>query len=118
MRRALAGCGLDEVITYSFIAPDALDPLGLRRRRRPSAPVEFANPMSVEQSVMRTMLLPGLLEAVRDNLARLRRPAEPVRDRQGLPVGTSPSRRRRTPPRPGAMLPHEPEMSASSSRAR
>ncbi len=29
MRRALAGCGLDEVITYSFVAPDALAPLGL-----------------------------------------------------------------------------------------
>ena len=32
------------------------------------------NPMSVEQSVMRTMLLPGLLGAVRDNVDRLNDP--------------------------------------------
>ena len=37
-------------------------------------PVRLSNPMSVEQSVMRTMLLPGLLGAVRDNVDRLNDP--------------------------------------------
>jgi phenylalanyl-tRNA synthetase beta chain len=34
-----------------------------------SAPVALANPMSAEQAVMRTTLVPGLLATVRDNLA-------------------------------------------------
>ena len=29
VRRALAGCGLDEAITYTFVAPDAVAPLAL-----------------------------------------------------------------------------------------
>ena len=74
VRRALAGCGLDEVITYSFIAPDALDPLGLPEGDVRLDPVRVSNPMSVEQSVMRTMLLPGLLKTVKDNVDRLNDP--------------------------------------------
>ena len=74
VRRALAGCGLDEVITYTFIAPDALAPLGLPEGDVRLDPVRLSNPMSVEQSVLRTMLLPGLLETVADNLDRLNDP--------------------------------------------
>jgi len=39
-----------------------------------AAPVALANPMSAEQSVMRTTLLPSVLGAVRENLARLNDP--------------------------------------------
>ena len=74
IRAALAGCGLDEVITYSFIRPDALAPLGLPEGDIRLDPVRLSNPMSVDQSVMRTMLLPGLLKTVRDNLDRLNDP--------------------------------------------
>ena len=59
IRRALAGCGLDKALTYSFIAPDALAPLGLPDGDLRLDPVRLSNPMSVEQSVLRTMLLPG-----------------------------------------------------------
>src|SRR5674476_60609 len=74
IRRALAGCGLDEAITYAFVAPDALDPLGLPEGDVRLAPVRLSNPMSVKQSVMRTMLLPGLIGAVRANVDRLNDP--------------------------------------------
>ena len=74
VRRALAACGLDEAITYSFIAPDAVAPLGLPEGDVRLDPVRLSNPMSVEQSVLRTMLLPGLLSAVRDNVDRLNDP--------------------------------------------
>jgi phenylalanyl-tRNA synthetase beta chain len=74
LRRALAACGLDEVITYSFIAGDALDPFGLPAGDPRLEPVRLANPMSAEQAVMRTMLLPGLVATVRDNLDRLNDP--------------------------------------------
>ena len=66
----LTGAGLDEVVTYAFVAPDAVARLGLGEDDRRAAPVALANPMSAEQSVMRTTLVPGLLGAVAANLAR------------------------------------------------
>jgi phenylalanyl-tRNA synthetase beta chain len=61
LRQALSGAGLNEVVNYSFVAPRNLEVLGGKE-----APVALINPLSVEQSVMRTSLLPGLLE----NLSR------------------------------------------------
>nr|WP_217446425.1 phenylalanine--tRNA ligase subunit beta [Myxococcus sp. CA040A] len=61
LRQAMSGAGLDEVVNYSFVAPKSLEVLGLKEQ-----PVALLNPLSVEQSVMRTSLLPGLLE----NLSR------------------------------------------------
>jgi phenylalanyl-tRNA synthetase beta chain len=61
MRHALAGAGLDEVVNYSFVAPKSLEVVGVKEQ-----PVALLNPLSAEQSVMRTSLLPGLLE----NLSR------------------------------------------------
>jgi len=109
VRRALAGCGLDEVITYSFIAPDALAPLGLPEGDVRLRPVRLSNPMSVEQSVMRTMLLPGLLGAVRDNLSRLNAPPSIFELGKVYlwddEVVAAPAHAAE----PGAVLPHEPE---------
>lgn len=65
IKRLLAAGGFQEVITYSFVDPvvqDLLDPGG--------AALALANPMSVEQSVMRTSLLPGLVSALRVNAQR------------------------------------------------
>jgi len=109
VRRALAGCGLEEVITYSFVAPDALAPLGLPEGDVRLDPVRLSNPMSVEQSVMRTMLLPGLFAAVRDNLDHLNDPPNLFElgrvylwddEVVGAPAHAA---------EPGAVLPHEPE---------
>jgi phenylalanyl-tRNA synthetase beta chain len=62
--------GLNEAVTYSFISPDAVDhlelPAGDERRRV----LHIANPLSGEQSAMRTTLVPGLLDAARYNLDR------------------------------------------------
>jgi phenylalanyl-tRNA synthetase beta chain len=109
VRRALAGCGLDEVITYTFVAPDSLLPLGLPEGDVRLDPVRLSNPMSVEQSVMRTMLLPGLFSAVRDNVDHLNDP--PNLFELGCvylwddEVVTAPAHAAE----PGAVLPHEPE---------
>ena len=65
LKRQCAALGLQEVITYSFVDPvmqDLLDP--------ELSPVELANPMSSEQSVMRTNLLAGLVAAARSNATR------------------------------------------------
>ena len=62
MRRARAAAvdvGLSEAITYSFVRPAALAAIGA-----PPASVVLQNPLGEHQSVMRTSLLPGLLDAI------------------------------------------------------
>ncbi len=65
----LTGAGFSEAINYSFSSPEHLDMMKLvpedARRRR----VSLLNPLNEEQSVMRTMLLPGLLENVKRNIS-------------------------------------------------
>ncbi len=70
LRTALVEAGLDEVITYAFIPREALAPLELPEGDERLHTVELANPMSTEQAVMRTTLMPSLLGVVRENLAR------------------------------------------------
>jgi phenylalanyl-tRNA synthetase beta chain len=109
VRRALAGCGLDEAITYSFIAPEAVTPLGLPEGDIRLDPVKLSNPMSVEQSVLRTMLLPGLLKAVRDNLDRLNDPPN-LFEIGKVYLWDEPVPAPAHAAEPGAVLPHEPEV--------
>ena len=63
---ALRDRGLHEVVGWSFTAPQTL--AALRLADEPI--LDLANPLSEEQSVMRPLLLPGLLDAARDNAAR------------------------------------------------
>jgi phenylalanyl-tRNA synthetase beta chain len=79
-RKARAACvelGLSEAITYSFVSRGALESVGA-----PAPGVILKNPLSLEQEVMRTSLLPGLLEA----LSRARRHGE--RDVRLFTVGS------------------------------
>jgi phenylalanyl-tRNA synthetase beta chain len=57
IRLALAGAGFDEVVNYSFVSPKHLEALG-----ETATPIALQNPLSVEQSVMRTSIFPGLLQ--------------------------------------------------------
>lgn len=59
-----------EIINYSFISPRYFDMLMLPAESKLRQVVRVANPLSEEQSVMRTLLLPGMLETVSRNLAR------------------------------------------------
>jgi phenylalanyl-tRNA synthetase beta chain len=61
---------LYEVINYSFISPGLYDRIMLPADSYLRNYIRLANPLSEEQSVMRTLLLPGLLENVSKNLAR------------------------------------------------
>jgi phenylalanyl-tRNA synthetase beta chain len=60
LRRAAVELGLLEAITYSFVAPAQLAALGA-----PPPVVRLTNPLTEERSVLRTSLLPGLLDATR-----------------------------------------------------
>ncbi|MGH2762341.1 MAG: phenylalanine--tRNA ligase subunit beta [Thermoleophilaceae bacterium] len=78
--------GLHECVSYSFTSPAAIE-----RLRLGDAPLlRLENPLSEEHSVMRPLLLPGLLDAARHNAAHGRpavrlfesahvyRPSEPL----------------------------------------
>ncbi len=60
--------GLFEVITYSFHNPRHLDLLNLPADHKLRDAVVIKNPLSEEQGMMRTTLLPGLLDVVARNL--------------------------------------------------
>jgi len=64
----LTGLGYFEAINYSFTAEKHLQWLGLGPEDHRCRVVRLINPLSEEQSVMRTMLLPGLLENVERNI--------------------------------------------------
>jgi phenylalanyl-tRNA synthetase beta chain len=65
IRAVLAGAGIDEAWTTTFLAPGDLDRAGLD-----PAAVEVENPLDRSESILRTSLLPGLLKALKFNLDR------------------------------------------------
>ncbi|RYE86648.1 MAG: phenylalanine--tRNA ligase subunit beta, partial [Myxococcales bacterium] len=67
LRQAAVELGLAEAVTYTFVAPAQLTAL-----EAPAPAVHLLNPLSEERSVLRSSLLPGLLEA----LGRARRRGE------------------------------------------
>jgi len=62
--------GYHEVITYSFISPSFGDRIQLPQDDIRRRSIKILNPLSEEYSVMRTTLIPGLLETARYNIAR------------------------------------------------
>ncbi|MGH9075845.1 MAG: phenylalanine--tRNA ligase subunit beta [Acidimicrobiales bacterium] len=65
VREILAGAGVSEAWTTTFLAPGDLGAAGLATEA-----VEVENPLDRAESVLRTSLLPGLLKAVRANADR------------------------------------------------
>ena len=61
-----AGVGLNEVINYNFVGNVDLDRLKLEKENR----IQIMNPLSSELDVMRTALVPGLLNSLRNNVAQ------------------------------------------------
>jgi phenylalanyl-tRNA synthetase beta chain len=94
--------GFSEVITYSFISPRVFDRLGMPAGSPYRNVVALHNPLSEEQSVMRTLLFPGLLEVLQRNSNRR------VRDGAVFELG------RVFYPREGEPLPEEVTMLAAA----
>jgi phenylalanyl-tRNA synthetase beta chain len=68
--RTLAEAGYVEVLSYPFVSPAAADALGLSADDPRRDAVRLANPLSAEEPLMRTSLLPPLLATLRRNLGR------------------------------------------------
>jgi phenylalanyl-tRNA synthetase beta chain len=68
--RTLAGQGYVEVISFPFIGEAELDRLGLDPADSRRTTLRLANPLSNEEPLMTTTLLPGLLRTVARNVSR------------------------------------------------
>ncbi len=70
VKSTLVDTGLNEVLTYSFISPKAFAKLNLPADNSLCNVLPIKNPLSEEHSVMRTTLLPGLLDVLSKNQSR------------------------------------------------
>jgi phenylalanyl-tRNA synthetase beta chain len=68
LKETMVGLGFNEVINYSFVSPNTADLLMAGKKSPLRSFVPILNPLTVDQSVMRTSLVPGLLETVRTNV--------------------------------------------------
>lgn len=62
-RELLRQCGLNETLSFSQMSPQDLDKLGWPSEAQERRFVRLSNPLSAEQTVMRTTLLPAMLQA-------------------------------------------------------
>jgi phenylalanyl-tRNA synthetase beta chain len=62
--------GYHEVVNYSFTSPVFADKIGLPPEDPRRQALRILNPLAEDVSVMRTMLIPGLMETVQYNLFR------------------------------------------------
>jgi len=70
IRNILNGLSFSEAINYNFIAGDFCDRLHLLENDDRRNVVQILNPLSDQMSVLRTSLLPGLLENMRRNISQ------------------------------------------------
>lgn len=68
VRDLLVNNGMTEIINFSFTAPDSAGKLLLNDDDPRRLAIKLCNPLVDEQSVMRTSLLPGLLETTARNM--------------------------------------------------
>ena len=67
VREILSGCALQEVLTFTLIAPEKISELMGHDKTILNKCVQISNPVSTNYSVMRNRLIPGLLEFLSRN---------------------------------------------------
>ena len=68
LRQTMVASGFSEAINYSFVAVDSLNKIAIGADDRRLTQVKILNPLSEDQAVMRTSLVPSLLDTVSRNL--------------------------------------------------
>lgn len=68
IKQAMIGFGFTEAVNYSFADEQTCDRLGFSPKDTRRKVVHILNPLTEDQTVMRTSLLPGLLESGRRNI--------------------------------------------------
>ena len=69
-REILIGCGLNEVITYSFVSPEIFDKIRIPEGHKLRNTVKIKDPLTRDHSLMRTSLIASLLEVIKWNTNR------------------------------------------------
>lgn len=69
-REILVACGMNEITSYSFVSPKGLDLIGLSEHSILRNAVKLLNPLGEEYSIMRTTLVPNMLEVLSRNFNR------------------------------------------------
>lgn len=69
-REALCSMGLNEIQTYSFVSPKGVDNVRIAEDSWERAFVKLINPLGEENSVMRTILTPNMMEVLARNYSR------------------------------------------------
>ena len=67
LRRAMISLGLNEISTFSFISPKYLDKINLPEDSKLRNAVKIMNPLGEDTSIMRTTILPSLMEVLSRN---------------------------------------------------
>lgn len=62
-------CGLNEILTYSFVSPRGVDKINLPADDEKRNFVKIMNPLGEETSVMRTTLIPNMLDVISTNIS-------------------------------------------------
>ncbi len=70
IREHFCGMGFSEAINYSFIHSASCDRLRFGENDPRRRTVQILNPLTEDQAVLRTSLVPGLLESMQRNIAR------------------------------------------------
>ena len=70
IRELMTGLGFSETINYSFIHEASCDRLGFQQDDVRRNVVRILNPLTEDQAVLRTSLIPGLLETMQRNMSR------------------------------------------------
>ena len=70
IKQFMGGCGFTEAVTYSFISKHFTDQLCLDEDDERRRAVSILNPLTEDQAVMRTSLLPGMLSTTGYNIAQ------------------------------------------------
>ncbi|MEW6670398.1 MAG: phenylalanine--tRNA ligase subunit beta [Thermodesulfobacteriota bacterium] len=73
VKTLMTGLGFREIITYSFVAQDSGNRLNLPPEDPRRSLLNILNPLTDDQAVMRTSLIPGLLNTLHRNLAQQNR---------------------------------------------
>lgn len=62
--------GLNEILTYSFVSPKGVDKIRLPEGDPKREFIKLINPLGEETSVMRTTMMPNMLEVLSTNISR------------------------------------------------
>lgn len=69
VKASAIACGLNEILTYSFVSPRGVDKINLPQDDEKRNFVKIMNPLGEETSVMRRTLIPNMLDVLATNVA-------------------------------------------------